>query len=345
MNTNKVIILCWTASFALSGFAQTVRGATDAEKQTATSHVSASPVRIWLADLKVKGERWTGGDFLREEKFGEFECKVVNQDCHDQQARRKGVVRWNQTREELLRRGDTNRASVYVETPLPTFPPCALKVNSAVTNWMLNPSVKIYRVAGIKEGKRVRGEGWPVDELGGKSALWPDGASALPDLLGGTPFILRGKLDKAVTDKLENGEYELEVSLDTAKATGLNVADTGVIACRFFFRIKPPENDGEKWWLESTKFHAAREKSDWKTVLSLANDALERYQSAEIIYKLWYYKGAALQKMGKDEEALAAYEEAWKHRWKNMEPFQEWPVTEPMYELRRKLNRLPKKNQ
>ena len=345
MNTSKVIILCWTAGFALSVFAQTVNDSTDAEKQTATSRVRASPVKVVLTGLRMSGERRAGSSFLREEKFGEFECKVVNRDCHDQQARRNGVVRWNQTREELLRRGDTNKASIYVDTPLPTFPPCALKIDSAVTNWMLNPSVKIYRVAGIREGKRVRGEGWTVDELGGKAALWPDGAGALPDLLERAPFILRGKLDKTVTDKLENGEYELEVSLDTAKATGLNVADTGVIACRFFFRIKSPENEGEQWWLERKTFHAARDEGEWNTVLNLADDALKRYQSKEIIYRLWAYKGTALQEMGKDEKALVAYEEAWKHRWKNMEPFDEWSVTEPMYQLRRKLNKLPPKNQ
>jgi len=342
MKANKRIMLCLTAGFALLCLVQApdVRANMEMPEQQ-PSCASATPVKIWLTNLNIKGERWTGGDFLREEKFGGFECNVVNRDCHDQQARRNEIVRWNQSREELLRRGDTNKASIYVEKPLPTFPPCALKIDSAVTNWMLNPSVKIYRVAGIREGKRVRGEGWTVEELGGKSALWLDGTGTPPALLGSVPLILRGILDKTVTDRLANGEYELEVSLDTKKATDLNVADTGMITSSFFFRIKSPENDGEKWWLERKKFHAAREKSDWKTVLSLANDALERYQSAEIIYRLWWYKGAAFQKMGKDEEALASYEEAWKRRWKGMEPHNEWPVTEPMFELRRKLNKLP----
>jgi len=345
MNTNKVIILCWTASFALSGFAQTVRGATDAEKQTATSHVSASPVRIWLADLKVKGERWTGGDFLRGEKFGEFECKVVNQDCHDQQARRKGVVRWNQTREELLQKGDTNKASVYVETPLPTFPPCALKIDRAVTNWMLNPSVKIYRVAGIKEGKRVRGEGWPVDELGGKSALWPDGAGALPDLLEGSPFILCGKLDKAVTDKLENGEYELEVSLDTAKATGLNVANTGVIACRFVFRIKSPETDSEKWWLARPVVLEAEGRSDWTTVLSLTEEALKKYTSSiSVKIECLMHRGNALRNVDKDEEALVTYDEALKIGGRNLPYNIDASIRESLYSLRRRLKEKENKN-
>lgn len=327
----------------LSGLAQVTGNSSDSEKQESAFRVSDSPVKIVLADLKVMGERRTGGDFLRDEKFGEFECRVLNWDYRDQKARRNGVVRWNQAREELLRIGDTNKASFYVEKPLPTFPPCALRIDCAVTNWILNPSVKIFRVAGIKDGKRFRGEGWTVEELGGEPTLWMDSTDVFPVLLENTPLILYGKLDKTVTDKLENGEYELEVSLDTAKATGRNVANTGVIACRFFFRIKSPENDGEKWWLERKKFQDAEGKGEWTAILSLSDDALKRYQSQVVIYWLWYWKGKAFQNSGKDEEALAAYEESWKHRWRTMEPHDEWPVTEPLRELRQKLNKLPPK--
>ncbi len=335
MNTSKRIMLCLTAGFVLSGLAWTPDGGS--EKPEQSSRVSATPVKIWLTDLKVKGERWAGSSFLREEKFGEFECWLVNRNCKDQQTRKNEVVRWNQTREELLRLGDTNRARTHVEMTLPAFQPCALEIDRAVTNWMLNPSVKIYRIAGSEKGKRIRGAGWTVEELGGRSSLWLDAAGAALTLLEGSPLILHGTLDKTVTDKLGNGEYELEVSLDTRAAANLNVADTGTEACRFFFRIKAPETDSEKWWLEQKKFREAGGKGEWKTVLSLADDALKRYQSQVIVYWLWCWKGNALQSMGKDEEALAAFEEAWKHRWKAMEPHDEWPVTEPMRELRRKL--------
>lgn len=344
MNTRKRIILCWAAGFAMPFFVQTVDGSTDAERAGEASRVSASPVKVVLTGLRMSGERRAGSSFLREEKFGEFECKVVNQDCDDQQARRAGVVRWNQTREELLRRGDTNKASVYVEKPLPTFPPCALKVDSVITNWMLNPSVRIYRVAGIKEGKRVRGEGWTVEELGGKSALWPDGTGALPALLEDTPLLLHGKLDKTVTDKLENGEYELEVLLDTAKATGRNVADTGVIASRFFFRIKSPETDGEKWWLARPVILEAEGICDWTTVLSLTDDALKKYTSSiSVKIECLMHRGNALRNMGKDEEALVTYEEALKIG--RTLPYNiDASIRDAMYMLRRRLKEKGKEN-
>jgi len=345
MNTNKRILLCLTAGFVLSGLAQTPGSRSEAEKPGQASRVSASPIKVALTGLRMTGERKAGSSFLREEKFGEFEFWFVNQNFKEQQARRNGVVRWNQTREELLQRGDTNKASIYVEKPLPTFPPCALKIDSAVTNWMLNPSVKIYRVAGIKEGKRVRGEGWTVEELGGKSALWPDGTGALPDLLEGSPFILHGKMDKPVTDKLENGEYELEVSLDTTKAMDLNVADTGMIESRFFFRIKSPETDSEKWWLARPVILEAEGKSDWTTVLSLTEDALKKYTSSiSVEIECLMHRGNALRNVDKDEEALMTYGEALRIGGRNLPYNIDASIRDAMYTLRQRLKKKGNKN-
>lgn len=343
MNTNKRSIVCRMVVFALSGLAQISNGQGAANPHDVAARVNVTPVRVAMGNLRVEGERGDSA-ILREESFIRFQYAIENEEFKDQRAKEKQIVWWNQSREAFLKRGDTNNANRYPEKPIPVFQSCALKLDKAVFDWMLAPSIKIFRVLGRKDNKAVRGEGWSVDELGGMPALELSKISMSENFLEAKPLMIYGRLDKALINKLGIGTYECEISLDTKRATGLNVADTGNVSRRFIFRIKDAENEGEKWWLEQKKFREAGGKGEWKTVLSLADNALKRYQSQDIVYWLWCWKGNALQSMGKDEESLAAFEEAWKHRWKNMEPHDEWPVTEPMRELRRKLKEKADKN-
>jgi hypothetical protein len=338
MNSKKRVFHLQMTFVSLLVLAVNLRGQDNPQPLKEAAGISSAPVEVEIFNVRVEGQRMDS-DILHEEDYVRFQYTIENRDYfrHKHRAEQKRQAQFDRV---WISKPEPEQRSMRVsEIPLPPIPPCGLKIGQKLIDWALTPAIRIHRVTRGANGRPERGEGWSMEDLPHQPVLKISDFLYSPTVLEKDSLIVHGSFDRSLIGKLGDGEYEFEVSLDTRAVTNLNVAERGVITGKFIFRIKAATTDAEKWYLEKRVLSEASYRGDWETVFQKTDSALWKHQDTKgYPWEIWAFRANAFMETGKDEEALAIYEEIQRQCGRNF--FQPWvPVQELIADLRRKIRK------
>jgi len=184
---------------------------------------------------------------------------------------------------------------------------CGLKIEKEFAEWILMPSFHVHKVVQNQEGNWIRTESWAFTDLGAAPRLSISGRQPIPDMLLGNAIQMRGSFNQSVIRKLGEGVFLLEVSLDTAAVPNINLLNKGRILGGTRFTICRATTIFEKMRLDRQDILESAKMGEWTQVLAKADVALGQYPENDAA-EFYVSKGEALEKLGRLEDAIAAYD-------------------------------------
>ncbi len=178
-----------------------------------------------------------------------------------------------------------------------------VELNDQMKNWFLNPVFHFYQMTPEK-GEWVKGKCVTSIEMGVVPEWKP---CVFPNVLTNSVQIY-GSFGKKVVETLGVGTYAMEAYYDTGSVTNMNIKYSGLQkSTRSLFSIKSPATIQERMYVDQQNIFDFAKQGNWVGVLENAEAALKKYPENDAA-EFFLSKGEALEKLGRLEESIMAYD-------------------------------------